>query len=137
MSFVTDRSERWAPGAELFIAGRSLIVQRARAHKGRQLVRFEGVVGRDAADELKGAVLMARPLDDPTALWVHELVGAQVEEVDGTPRGVVVAVLENPASDLLELDSGALVPLTFVVDFAAPGPVRVDTPVGLFDLDHT
>ena len=44
-----------------------------------------------------------------------------------------VAVEANPASDLLVLDSGALVPLRFVVS-AEPGHVTVDPPAGLFDL---
>jgi 16S rRNA processing protein RimM len=39
----------------------------------------------------------------------------------------------NPASDLLELDSGALVPIVFVVDHAE-GRVTIDPPDGLFDL---
>ena len=47
-------------------------------------------------------------------------------------------MLANPASDLLELDSGALVPLTFVVGGIEDGPdggrvVRIDPPDGLFD----
>jgi 16S rRNA processing protein RimM len=39
----------------------------------------------------------------------------------------------NPASDLLELESGALVPVAFVVD-RAPGRITIDPPDGLFDL---
>ena len=66
-------------------------------------------------------------------LWVHELVGSKVREVNGTERGVVEAVLANPASDLLELDTGDLIPLTFVVEFV-DGAVLVDVPDGLFDL---
>ena len=41
-------------------------------------MRFAGVVGRDAAEALRGTVLSAPPLDDPEALWVHELIGARV-----------------------------------------------------------
>jgi 16S rRNA processing protein RimM len=64
---------------------------------------------------------------------VHDLVGAEVLEPDGTRRGRVTAVVANPAADLLELDTGALVPLTFVVEHGG-GRVVVDPPVGLFDL---
>ena len=46
---------------------------------------------------------------------MHELVGARVVDAGGVDRGLVVTVVANPASDLLELDSGALVPLRFVV----------------------
>jgi 16S rRNA processing protein RimM len=44
-----------------------------------------------------------------------------------------VAVVANPAHDLLELESGALVPVVFIVD-AAAGLVTIDPPEGLFDL---
>ena len=50
-------------------------------------------------------------------------------DTDGVRHGTVVTVLDNPASDLLELDSGRLVPLTFVVSHE-PGRVVVDVPPG-------
>ena len=77
--------------------------------------------------------MYAAPLDDPDELWVHELIGAAVVEADGTPRGTCVAVVENPAADLLELDSGALVPVVFVVD-QTPERIVIDPPPGLFEL---
>ena len=55
-------------------------------------------------------------------------------EADGTRRGRCVAVVDNPASDLLELESGALVPVTFVIS-VADGVVTIEPPDGLFDLD--
>jgi 16S rRNA processing protein RimM len=56
-----------------------------------------------------------------------------VVEADGTPRGRCVAVVENPAADLLELESGALVPVVFVTSHS-PGRIVIDPPPGLFDL---
>jgi 16S rRNA processing protein RimM len=49
-------------------------------------------------------------------------------------RGVVTAVQANPAADLLVLDSGALVPVVFVVSGPEDGEVLVDVPDGLFEL---
>jgi 16S rRNA processing protein RimM len=46
--------------------------------------------------------------------------------------GTVAAVEANPASDLLVLDGGGLVPLTFLVT-AEPGRLVVDPPAGLLD----
>ena len=63
---------------------------------------------------------------------MHELIGAAVQDRDGTPLGVVEAIEANPASDLLVLDGERLVPLTFVVEHA-PGLVTVDLPAGLWD----
>ncbi len=66
---------------------------------------------------------------------MHELIGASVVDADGVDRGRIEAVLENPASDVLVLESGALVPLTFAVGWDVRGErLRVDTPEGLFDL---
>ena len=53
---------------------------------------------------------------------------------DGIDRGVVESVLDNPAADLLVLDSGALVPVVFVVGTPTDGWMQVDTPDGLFEL---
>ena len=130
---TTDRLERLAPGTVLHTARGPLEVVSSRPHQGGHLVTFAGVTDRDAAEALRGLVLQAPPLDDPDELWVHQLVGREVLEVDGTVRGRVVALEVNPASDLLVLDSGALVPLGFVVDTAAE-QVVVDAPEGLFDL---
>lgn len=130
---TTDRLERLAPGAVLQTRRGALEVVASRPHQTGHLVAFAGVSDRDAAEALRGLVLQAEPLDDPDELWVHDLVGRQVVEVDGTARGRVTALEVNPASDLLVLDSGALVPLTFVVDAAAEQLV-VDAPEGLFDL---
>ncbi len=133
VSLVSNRPERLAPGSTLRSDSGPLEVESSRQHGRRQLVRFVGVGDRDEAASLAGLVLRAEPLDDPDALWVHELVGSVVVDADGTDRGRVETVQANPASDLLVLDSGHLVPLTFVV-VTEPGRIDVDTPPGLFDL---
>jgi len=132
VELVTDRLERVAPGAALWAGGRRLEVEASRPHSARFLVRFAGVGDRGAAEALRGAVLSAEPIEDPTALWVHELVGAEVVGVDGTALGVVAAVEANPASDLLVLDGGGLIPLTFLVE-RYRGRLVVDPPAGLLD----
>ena len=133
VELVTDRVERLAPGSVLSTDGADLEVESSQRHQHRWIVRFAGVVGREGADRLRGAVLRAEPIEDPDALWVHELIGARVRDVTGRDLGAVTAVEANPASDLLVLESGALVPLTFVVE-AVPGEsLVVDLPEGLVD----
>ena len=104
----------------------------SRPFQGRYLVEFEGVHTREAADELRGALLAAAAVEDPEALFVHDLVGSEVVEVDGKRRGTVVAVQANPASDLLVMQDGNLVPLRFVVGREG-GVLVVDAPAGLFE----
>ena len=88
---------------------------------------------REDADRLRGLLLRAEAVDDPDEMWVHDLIGAEVVTVGGESVGRCTGVVANPASDLLELDSGALVPVTFVVDHT-PDRVTIDPPEGLFDL---
>ena len=131
VELVTDRVERVAAGAVLHGPGGPLTVERSTPHQGRWIVHLAGVGDRAAAEALRGTVLRAEPLDDPDALWVHDLIGAEVVDGDGTQRGRVVSVVANPASDLLELDDGSLVPVRFVTGHGA-GVIRVETPPGLF-----
>ena len=130
---ITDRAERVAPGATLRTDDQTLVVTGSRAHQKGYIVTFDGVHTREAAEDLRGSTLYAEPIDDPDVLWVHDLIGAAVEDLAGVAKGTVVAVQENPASDLLVLDSGVLVPLTFFVD-QREGTVVIDPPAGLFTL---
>jgi len=130
VDLFTNRTERLDAG-NTFNDG-ALVVARSSRHQHRWIVTFEGVKSIDAADALRGTVLHAPPIEDPDALWVHELVGSRVVTRDGVARGVVDSVQANPASDLLVLDTGALVPARFIVEHR-DGEVVVDTPEGLFD----
>ncbi|HEY8217084.1 MAG TPA: ribosome maturation factor RimM [Acidimicrobiia bacterium] len=139
VTFSTDREERTAAGAVLVAIDdrgveRALVVAAARPHQGRWLVRFEGIGDRTAAEALRGCALVADELPGRgDELWVHELVGAEVVDAAGAVLGRVTAVEANPAHDLLVLESGALVPVTFVVR-SDIDRVVVDLPEGLLEL---
>lgn len=130
VELVTNRTDRLAAGSVLASPAGDLEVVRSSPHQGRWIVAFAGVVDREGAESLRGVVVSAPPLEDPDALWVHELVGTEVVTPDGRGHGTVVEVEANPASDLLVLEDGALVPLRFVVS-REPGRVVVDPPEGL------
>ncbi len=133
VDFTTDRTaERTAPGTELRAGDQVLRVASARPHQKRWLIHFDGVVDRDQAERLRGQVLHAEPLDDPDAVFVHEIIGLRLVDQHGNDHGPVVAVIDNPASDLLELDDGRLVPLAFYQDHDDV-IVSVDVPPGLLD----
>jgi 16S rRNA processing protein RimM len=140
VQLLTTVAERLAAGSELDRDGGRLTVESAQALPGKQsphgsrwLVQFVGIDSREGAESLVGATLRAEPLVGAEGLWVHELIGAEVVDGLGEARGRVAAVEANPASDLLVLDNGALVPLRFVVS-AEPGRLTVDAPAGLFEI---
>jgi 16S rRNA processing protein RimM len=133
VQLASDRPERLVKGARWFARGQWLTVVAASPHQDRWLVTFAEIGDRIGAQRLTNAPAFAEPLEDPEELWVHELIGVPVVEVDGTARGTCVAVIDNPAADLLELDSGALVPVVFVTEHSAQRIV-IDPPDGLFEL---
>ena len=138
LDLTTDHTERAQVGSKLWGRDRWLTITQSSASNKRWRVHIEGVDDRSAAEALTGTVVFAEPIDDPDALWIHELIGASVLEANGIDRGRCVSVIANPAADLLELDSKALVPVTFVtsVQHTAAGVlITIDPPEGLFDLN--
>jgi 16S rRNA processing protein RimM len=134
----TNRPERMQPGARLQGPAGELEVVRASPQapvggRARWLVSFRGLAAREDAEALRGALLTAAPLADAEAWWVHDLIGAQVVAPDGGLIGVVEAVEANPASDLLVLADGRLIPLHFIVA-RQPGQLTADVPPGLLEL---
>ena len=134
VELITNRPEaRLAPGSRLVTDDGVLEVVSSSPHQNRWIVTFAGVNSREAADQLRGAVLRAEPLEEEGTLWVHELVGSSVVTTDGQVVGTVESVQPSPASDLLVLEDERLVPMTFVVA-TSPGQVVIDPPDGLLDL---
>lgn len=134
VTLLSDRTERLDRGAVLYRDdGFAYTVARSRPHQHRFLVSFEEVNGRDDADTHRGTLLYGDPIEDDDVLWVHELIGAEVVDVQGASLGVVESVEENPASDLLVLGDDSLIPLTFFVEQRDDGTLVVDPPDGLFD----
>jgi 16S rRNA processing protein RimM len=113
-SFVVERaSERagtFARGATVYVDGDPAeVVVSKRGAGGRPVIRFDRRVARGA--ELSVPRRTLPPLEDADEFYVFQLVGLVVEEEGGRVLGRVRDVLEYPANDVLELDSGASLPL--------------------------
>lgn len=111
--FVEGASERkdvFAEGATLFAGGEPVTVVGSRhGSGGRPVIRLDRHVERGV--ELAVARATLPRLDDADEFYVFELVGLKVEEEGGRQLGRVREVLEYPGNDVLELDSGASLPL--------------------------
>jgi 16S rRNA processing protein RimM len=111
--FVEGPSERkavFATGAILYAAGEPATVVTSRHGSGRRpVIRLDRHVERGA--ELAVARVTLPQLGEDDEFYVFQLVGLSVEEETGRQLGRVRDVLEYPANDVLELDSGASLPL--------------------------
>lgn len=124
--------------------GRSFGVKLVRPLQGAFAARLTGVGTREAAEALKGTRLYA-PRDRLPALpedeFYHaDLIGLSVLDAGGAPVGVVKAIHDHGAGDMLEIarpgKPEALIPFTRAavptVDLAARR-IIVDPPPGLLD----
>jgi 16S rRNA processing protein RimM len=111
--FVEGASERedvFADGATLYAGGEpATVVASCRGSGGRPVIRLDRHVERGAELAVERATLPV--LGDEDEYYVFQLVGLSVEEVSGRVLGRVREVLEYPGNDVLELDSGASLPL--------------------------
>lgn len=136
VQLTTDRSDRVEAGSVFFARGQNITVTESRvAGNGRIIARFDVIDDRTDAERWINAELFAEPIEDPDALWVHEMIGCTVVDQHGIDRGRCAVVLANPAAEILELDTGSLVPTNFVVSMA-DGVIHVDVPDGLFELNE-
>ena len=136
IELTTERTERAAVGSTLHAEGHGPVtITASRPHQGRWIVTLEGINERAADEALHGARLLAEPIAEPDELFAHDLIGLPVVDTAGAACGTVEAVQANPAADLLVLDTGALVPATFLVERRADGVVVIDPPAGLLDLN--
>lgn len=148
----TDEPElRLGPGAVVLTDPASagpLTVESGKVHSGRLLLRFAGVKDRNAAEALRGTVLIAEvdpdeSPDDPEEYYDHQLIGLDVVLLDGTPVGELTEVVHLPYQDLLTVErpDGTEVLVPFVtrivptIDLENQRAV-IDPPPGLIDMDQ-
>jgi 16S rRNA processing protein RimM len=109
--FVEQPSEDrrwWKTGARFLAGGTPVEVVAHRTSSGRPVIRVEPPVERGALLEVDRADLPATGEDE---YYAFELVGLKVVEETGRLLGTVEAVTPGVANDVLELDSGVLLPM--------------------------
>jgi 16S rRNA processing protein RimM len=104
----SEDEERFAVGATLHVDGKPAKVLGSKRSRGRPVVRLNREVARGAELAVPKSEL---PPPEEGTYYEFQLVGLQVEEEGGRALGRVEAVQPGPANDVLELDSGLLLPL--------------------------
>jgi 16S rRNA processing protein RimM len=112
-SFFVERAseapERFSVGATVYVQGKPAeVVASKRGGGGRPVIKLDRPVDRGTELELPRSEL---PPPDEDSYYVFQLVGLEVEEEDGRALGQVTEVIPGVANDVLELDSGLLLPL--------------------------
>ncbi|MCW2561931.1 MAG: rRNA processing protein RimM [Mycobacterium sp.] len=146
-----DPDTRFAPGTTLRAKPsrggpeRDYVVDSAREHSGRLLVRLDGVADRTAADSMRGTLFLVDsadlpPIEEPDEFYDHQLEGLQVMTTAGTPVGSVVEVLHTAAGELLSVRTEGgevLVPFVSAIVTAVSltdQTIEIDPPEGLLEL---
>ncbi len=132
---TSDIEGRFSLGATFYLDdGDPLTLVDVGGTRERLILRFAEISDRDAAAALRGRSLWADRLASAADVTlVADLIGRDVVDQRGLYLGRVVAVEANPASELLVLEDGQLIPSVFIVGISGKGIV-VDPPAGLFDL---
>jgi 16S rRNA processing protein RimM len=124
---------------------RAFEIEAMRPAKDFFVVRLKGVSDRTAAERLRNIDLYVPrerlPAPEPDEFYHADLVGLDVRDAAGTALGIVIAVHNFGAGDLLEIapaTGGETVMLPFTAATVpaveiAGGRIIVDAPTGLFE----
>jgi 16S rRNA processing protein RimM len=105
----SDDPARFAKGSTLYAAGAPAeVIVSKRGSGGRPVIKLDRPVERGTTLALPRETLP--PLEEDE-YYNFQLVGLTVEEEGGRVLGQVKDVLDYPANDVLELDSGVFLPL--------------------------
>ena len=124
---------------------RRYTVTGVRYNRDRPLISFREIQGRDQAERLRGAEVLARrrdlPDEDPEAFMIADLQGLQIYRDDGlflgdlrevqSHAGQEIWVIAHPEGN--EILFPAVDPFVLEIDLQA-GLARIDPPPGLLDL---
>ena len=106
---ASDDPSRFGVGAQLLAEGqRAEVVLARRVGGGRVAIKLDHAVPRGAELSIRRDELPALP---PDSYYVADLIGMDVVDEDGARVGSVADVLPGPANDVLELNTGLLLPL--------------------------
>jgi 16S rRNA processing protein RimM len=111
-SFVVEEASEtralFAVGAKLLVEGAEATITGSKQARGRPVIRLDRRVPRGTTLAVRRSEL-APTADDE--YYVFQLVGLEVSEEGGAILGTVTDVAPGVANDVLELDSGLLLPM--------------------------
>jgi len=105
---ASEHPERFAVGATLYVGGEAARIVDSKRAGGRAVIRLDRPVERGAELAVSASELPPLPEGE---YYVFQLRGLEVVEEGGRRLGRVKDVEPGVANDVLELDSGLLLPM--------------------------
>jgi 16S rRNA processing protein RimM len=110
---MTDFWERFQEGRELYLKGKPVKIETSSTHKGRPLLKLEGIDSVTQAEALQFEFLEGLAEEsfelDEDEYYTDELIGLKVVTTDGRELGEVDEVHRYPAHDVIEVN-GIMIP---------------------------
>jgi 16S rRNA processing protein RimM len=104
----SDDKRWWKTGARFLAGGEPVEVVGHRTSSGRPVIKLDRSIVRGALLEVERDELPPTGEDE---YYTFELIGLEVVEENGRVLGTVADVLPGVANDVLELDTGVLLPM--------------------------
>ena len=108
LKLFADSVESLARHSHLYVGGREFTLRDIKDGGKTAIARFEGISDRSAAEALRGALVEIDrnklPLLPEGEYYHADLVGLPCVDKDGNPLGIVAAVENFGAGDLLEVE---------------------------------
>lgn len=119
----------------LLTASRSRIeIEKLRTQKDGFIATLKNVRDRNAAEALKGTELYVYraqlPETEKDEVYLKDLIGKPVQS-NGAALGSIAGFQNYGAGELMELDSGLLIPIAFIA--SADEKISVSLPEGFLD----
>jgi 16S rRNA processing protein RimM len=137
---LSDFPQRFEAGSRLWLDGEPYTVDRGRVQGRIVVLKLQGIDTRNQAESLHGKTLMAPEatrIEEPDVYYLHDILGAKVQDSAGQALGELVEVLSTGSNDVYvvrgprgELLLPALDDVVLEVDVKARR-ITVEVPDGL------
>ncbi|HLG12083.1 MAG TPA: ribosome maturation factor RimM, partial [Dehalococcoidia bacterium] len=100
---LTDFPQRFEAGSRLWLDGVPYTVERGRWQQRNVILKLRGIDTRNQAEALPGKELLApqaMPIEDEGVYYLHDILGARVQETSGAALGELADVFSTGANDV-------------------------------------
>jgi 16S rRNA processing protein RimM len=109
---LSDFPERFQAGAQVWLKGAPVRIERSRWQGRIVVLKFEGIDDRDAVETIRDAELLipeAAPLNEENVFYQHDILGMTVRDLEGRELGKVTDIF-SIGSNVCVIDGGGTAP---------------------------